>query len=129
MQMIGRLADQPEDTPTSTGTALTKFALGVSTGRKDENGNRGVSWFKVASFADGGQRELLLSLPKGTQMFVEAEASMNKYEVDGQARTALNLVARNFEVLSPRRQENAETSGAESDTNAVEEPLSGIGPS
>ncbi len=65
MQMIGRLADQPEDTPTSTGTALTKFALGVSTGRKDENGNRGVSWFKVASFADGGQRELLLSLPKG----------------------------------------------------------------
>ncbi len=32
-------------------------------------------------------------------MFVEAEASMNKYEVDGQARTALNLVARKSDTV------------------------------
>jgi hypothetical protein len=65
MSLIGRLADQAEVTPTSTGTEITKFALGVSTGRKDENGNRGVSWFRIASFIDGPQRDLLCSLPKG----------------------------------------------------------------
>lgn len=65
MQLIGRLADQPELVPTSTGRELVKYALGVSQGPRDEQGNRGVSWFKVASFAEGPQRDLLLSLPKG----------------------------------------------------------------
>lgn len=65
MQIIGRLADQPELQPTSTGREISRFALGVSSGPKDENGNRGVSWFRVASFVEGPQRDLLLSLPKG----------------------------------------------------------------
>lgn len=65
MQIIGRLADQPELTPTSTGREISRFALGVSSGPKDENGNRGVSWFRVASFIEGPQRDFLLSLPKG----------------------------------------------------------------
>lgn len=66
MQLIGRLADQPELTPTSTGRELVKYSLGVSTGPKDENGNRATSWFRVASFSDGPQRDFLLGLPKGS---------------------------------------------------------------
>lgn len=65
MQLIGRLADQPELYPTSTGKEIVRYALGVSQGPRDETGNRPVSWFRVASFAEGPQRELLLSLPKG----------------------------------------------------------------
>lgn len=65
MQLIGRLADTPEVMPTSTGRELIRYAVGVSAGRKDESGNRPVSWFKVASFSEGPQRDLLLSLPKG----------------------------------------------------------------
>jgi hypothetical protein len=65
MQLIGRLAETPSVNPTSTGRDVIRYALGVSTGSKDENGNRGVSWFKVASFSEGPQKDLLLSLPKG----------------------------------------------------------------
>lgn len=65
MQLIGRLADQPELTHTSTGRDLVRYAVGVSTGAKDEQGNRSTSWFRVASFSEGAGRELLLSLPKG----------------------------------------------------------------
>jgi hypothetical protein len=65
MQLIGRLADTPAVNPTSTGRDVIKYAVGVSTGSKDENGNRGVSWFRVASFSEGPQKDLLLSLPKG----------------------------------------------------------------
>jgi single-stranded DNA-binding protein len=65
MQLIGRLADTPSVNPTSTGRDVIKYAIGVSTGSKDENGNRGVSWFNVASFSEGAQKDLLLSLPKG----------------------------------------------------------------
>ncbi|KAK5167361.1 ssDNA-binding protein, mitochondrial [Saxophila tyrrhenica] len=137
MQIIGRLADQPECLPSSTGREVSKFALGVNTGPRDEHGNRATSWFNVASFMeDGPQRDLLLSLPKGTQMFVEAEAKMDSYEVDGNRRTALNLVMRNFETLS-RPQSAREPSdsrgpsgGPESDKDsAAEEPLSGVGQS
>lgn len=65
MQLIGRLADTPAVNPTSTGRDVIKYAIGVSTGARGEDGNRPVSWFKVASFSEGAQRDLLLSLPKG----------------------------------------------------------------
>lgn len=65
LQLIGRLADSPEVLPTSTGRELIKFSMGVSQGRRDEEGNRSVSWFEIASFVEGPQRDLLLSLPKG----------------------------------------------------------------
>lgn len=65
MQIIGRLADQPEITPTSTGREITRFAVGVSSGPKDEQGNRAVSWYRVASFAEGPGRDVLLGMEKG----------------------------------------------------------------
>jgi hypothetical protein len=66
MQIIGRLADTPEEHDTSSGKSIVRYALGVSSGPKDADGNRGVSWFRVASFMqDGPQKDLLLSLPKG----------------------------------------------------------------
>jgi hypothetical protein len=65
MQLIGRLAAPAEATPTSTGREVIKYAIGVSQGGKNENGERAVSWFRIASFAEGAQKDLLLSLPKG----------------------------------------------------------------
>lgn len=65
MQIIGRLADTPEATPTSTGRDVIRYSLGVGSGPRDEAGNRQTSWFRVASFTEGPQKDLLLSLPKG----------------------------------------------------------------
>ena len=65
MQLIGRLADAPELQATSTGRDIIRYSLGVNHGPRDENGNRATSWFKVASFVEGVQRDLLLNLPKG----------------------------------------------------------------
>ena len=66
-QIIGRLADSPETSPTSTGQEITKFAVGVGSGPRDEMGRQAhVSWFRVATFLeDGPQRRLLQELPKG----------------------------------------------------------------
>ncbi|KAK0947922.1 ssDNA-binding protein, mitochondrial [Friedmanniomyces endolithicus] len=131
MQLIGRLADSPELTPTSTGRDVIRYALGVSSGPRGEDGNRATSWFRIASFVEGAQRELLLSLPKGTQMYVEAEAKMDTYQAqDGSNRTQLNLLQRSFEALArPQNRSEDSTTGAESETNVVEEPLSGVGAS
>jgi len=63
MQLIGRLAAQPELTPTSTGRDIVRYAIGTThrTSRGEE-----TSWFRVASFVDeGARRDLVLGLPKG----------------------------------------------------------------
>ncbi|EME42865.1 hypothetical protein DOTSEDRAFT_72339 [Dothistroma septosporum NZE10] len=105
MQLIGRLAETPEVFATSNGKEIVRYALGVPQGPRDAEGNRAVSWFRVASFQEGPQRELLCSLPKGTQLYVDADARMDTYEVDdGQKRTSLNLLQRNFETLSRPKQ-------------------------
>ncbi|CAK3940074.1 related to single-stranded DNA-binding [Lecanosticta acicola] len=122
MQLIGRLADQPETFATSTGQELVRYALGVSAGRKDEQGNRPVSWFRVASFIpDGPRKDLLLTLPKGTQVYVEADARMDSYTdtETNQKRTALNLLQRNFEVLQRPRLEGGEGEGMEAQQAAA----------
>ncbi|KAH0289222.1 ssDNA-binding protein [Aureobasidium namibiae CBS 147.97] len=125
MQLIGRLADQPELTPTSTGREMVRYALGVKSGPKNENGERATSWFRVASFTDGPGRDLLLSLPKGTLMYLEADARMDTFQAqDGSNQTRLNLVQRQFEALSRPQNRNSE-----SDRSAAEEPGSGLGAS
>lgn len=62
MQIIGRLAAEPELTNTSTGQEIIKYTLATSYGPRD---NQKTSWFRIASFEDGARRDLLLGLPKG----------------------------------------------------------------
>lgn len=114
MTIVGRLADSPEIIATSTGQDVVRYALGTSHGPKD---NRSTSWWKVACFApEGGLREAVLGLGKGSLVYVEGDASMNKFTAkDGTAQSALSIVQRNFEILDrrdPRAEGQGETDGA-----------------
>ena len=62
MQVIGRLAAEPELVNTSTGRDMVRYSLASDYGPSDA---RQTSWFRVASFAEGPRRDYLLSLPKG----------------------------------------------------------------
>ncbi|KAF4549380.1 Single-stranded DNA-binding protein RIM1-like protein [Elsinoe fawcettii] len=125
MQLIGRLADKPELVNTQTGRELVRYALGVSAGPKDESGNRQTSWFRVASFSDGAQKDFLLNLPKGTLLYLDADARMDTFQAaDGTNQSRLNLVQRSLEMLSRPKNQSEESS-----KDAAEEPLSGIGAS
>ncbi|KAF2087604.1 putative ssDNA binding protein [Saccharata proteae CBS 121410] len=118
MQVIGRLAAEPEVVQTTTGRELVKYALGTSSGPRD---NRKTSWFNVACFDEGPRKDFLLRLPKGTLLHVDADASMSQFETeDGKRTSRLNLVQRSIEVLSRPATE-------ESNRSAAEEPDSGIG--
>ncbi|KAF2860951.1 putative ssDNA binding protein [Piedraia hortae CBS 480.64] len=101
MQLIGRLADTPELSASSSGREFIRYAVAVNYGPRDEMGNRATSWFNVTSFADGPQRDFLLALPKGTRLFIEADARMETRDTqEGGKRSYLNLVQRRFEALS-----------------------------
>ena len=93
ISIIGNLADTPELQETSSGREIVRYAVASNSGSK---ANRQTSWFRVASFAEGPSRDFLLSLPKGSMVFVEGDASMSTYEdaESGKTRSSLNIVQR-----------------------------------
>jgi hypothetical protein len=62
MQVIGRLTKEPELVNTSTGKEMIRYAVASDSGPKD---NRFTSFFRVANFSEGAQKDFVLSLPKG----------------------------------------------------------------
>ncbi|GES65919.1 ssDNA binding protein [Aspergillus terreus] len=98
MIITGRLAAEPELQATSTGQDVIKYAVGSSYGPRD---NRQTSWFRVSSFQpEGPQRDHLLSLPKGTLVYVEGDASMRQWQdAEGKKQSSLSIVQRTLEVL------------------------------
>ena len=61
--IVGRLAAEPEEVPTSSGTPLIRYSLGTKSGPRD---NRQTSWWKVACFAQSqGLRDIMMGLGKG----------------------------------------------------------------
>ncbi|MCJ1452040.1 ssDNA-binding protein, mitochondrial [Mycoblastus sanguinarius] len=101
MTIVGRLADAPEIVATSSGQDVVRYALGTSHGPKN---NRQTSWWRVACFApEGGLRDLVMGLGKGSLVYVEGDCSMNKFPgKDGSTQSALSIVQRNFEILDRR---------------------------
>ncbi|KAB8236009.1 single-stranded DNA-binding protein [Aspergillus alliaceus] len=104
MIITGRLAAAPELQATSSGQDIVRYTVATSTGPRD---NRQTSWFKVASFDQGGQRDFLLGLQKGTLVFLEGSASLREWEdAEGKKQTALNIVQRSLEVLKRPQNSN-----------------------
>ncbi|OTA59991.1 nucleic acid-binding protein [Hypoxylon sp. EC38] len=96
--LVGNLAATPELKATSTGRDVIEYAVASNSGPKD---NRHTSWFRVAAFIEEGpRRDFLISLPKGSTVYVEGDAIMNSYnDPEGKPRSALNIYQRNIEVL------------------------------
>lgn len=62
IQLIGRLAAEPEIQATSTGKDVLRYAVGTTHQTKD---GPVTSWFRVASFDEGPKRDFVAGLPKG----------------------------------------------------------------
>ncbi|CAM1505353.1 Fc.00g109900.m01.CDS01 [Cosmosporella sp. VM-42] len=95
--IVGHLADTPEVHTTSTGREIIRYAIASNSGSRE---NRKTSWFRVASFAEGPTKDFMLNIPKGSMLYVEADASTNSYTAaDGQQKTSFNFIQRNVDVL------------------------------
>ncbi|KAF1813287.1 nucleic acid-binding protein, partial [Eremomyces bilateralis CBS 781.70] len=90
MMLVGRLGQAPELVETATGRGVIRYAVASESGTRE---NRKTSWFRVASFAEGGARDFRLGLKKGSLIHVEADARMSEFEdKDGNRRVQINLV-------------------------------------
>ncbi|KAF2786656.1 nucleic acid-binding protein [Melanomma pulvis-pyrius CBS 109.77] len=109
MSIIGRLGTVPEEVTISNDKTLVRYVIGSSYGKGDD---KKTSWFRVASFVTGGQKDFLMNVQKGSLLYVDADARMDVYtDNEGNKKSSLNLIARNFEVLSrpQAREETPET--------------------
>lgn len=96
--IIGHLGDTPELHATSTGREIVKYAVATSSGPRD---NRVTNWFNITSFQpEGPARDFLQSLPKGTMVYVEGDATMKSFtDSEDKTRKILNISQRTLEVL------------------------------
>jgi single-stranded DNA-binding protein len=98
MTVVGRLGVAPEEVTISGDRSLVRYVIGSSYGKGDD---KKTSWFRVASFVTGPQKDLLLSVPKGSLLYVDADARMETYtDGEGNKRSNLSLVASTCDVLS-----------------------------
>lgn len=62
MSIIGRLGTAPEEVTVSNDRTLVRYVIGSSYGKGDD---KKTSWFRVASFVQGAQKEFLMNVQKG----------------------------------------------------------------
>jgi single-strand DNA-binding protein len=103
VMLIGRVGTDPEMRYTPSGKPVTNFRLAVNRRRRPEGEQQEetdwftvVCWERLAEIVDQ-------YVTKGIQVFVEGRIQIRRYTGnDGTERTAVDVVATDFQMLSPR---------------------------
>lgn len=113
VMLIGRLTRDPEVRTFSNGGKVVNIGFAVSNKKKDQITGDWVDDpvfvdLKMFSGADNTKRvDLVSSLQKGSQLFVEGHLVLEQWESDGQKRQKLVTVIDNFQFLDPRGEQQA----------------------
>jgi single-strand DNA-binding protein len=109
--LIGRLTRDAELKYTGGGMAVTKMSIAVNRSRK--NGDQWtdeVNFFDVVLWGKLGET-LNKYLIKGKQVAVDGELRQNRWEQDGQARSKVEIVANNLQLLAGNQGQGAGAAG------------------
>src|SRR5437868_14935519 len=110
--LIGNLGRDPEMNYTPNGVAVTKFSLAVnrvtrsSTGEKEKE----TDWFNIVAWRQ--LAEICNNyLHKGDKGYIDGRLQQRKYtDKNGVERTAIDVIARDMEMLSPKPAQSASSS-------------------
>jgi len=109
IMLIGNLGRDPEMNYTPSGVAVTKFSLAVSRNIKASTGEKReeTEWFNIVAW-----RQLAETcntyLRKGSKVYIEGRLTQRKYtDKNGAERTAIDVVANEMEMLSPKSQSSS----------------------
>jgi len=104
IMLIGNLGKEPELQVTSDGTPLTRFSLAVNRSYKSSSGEKveETEWFNIVAWrqlAEICERYL----HKGSKVYIEGRLTQRKYtDREGIQRTAVDVIATDMEMLSPK---------------------------
>src|SRR5438128_8003126 len=103
IMLIGNLGRDPELNVTGDGTPFARFSVAVSRTYKANNGERReeTEWFNIVAW-----RQLAETcntyLRKGSKVYIEGRLTQRKYTKDGVERTAIDVIASDMEMLTPK---------------------------
>jgi len=104
IMLIGNLGRDPELNVTGDGTPFARFSVAVSRTYKSNTGERReeTEWFNIVAW-----RQLAETcntyLHKGSKVYIEGRVTQRKYtDKNGVERTAIDVIANNMEILTPK---------------------------
>ena len=104
IMLIGNLGRDPEMNVTSDGTPFTKFTLAVNRRTKSSSGERHeeTEWFNIVAWRQLAET-FNTYLHKGSKVYIEGRLTQRKYtDKNGVERTMIDVVASDFEFLTPK---------------------------
>jgi single-strand DNA-binding protein len=118
IMLIGNLGRDPEMNYTPSGVAMAKFSLAVNHVTKGPNGERQeeTTWFNIIAWRQLAET-CSTYLKKGQKIFIEGRLTMRKYTDKANVeRTAVEVVANNMEMLTPKGQQAGSSAPGATDT-------------
>ena len=124
--LIGNLTREPELSSTASGVAMCRIGIAVNRNYTNSEGNRETDFFNITAWRNLAER-CGKYLHKGSKVGIVGNLQMRSYEVNGEKRNTIDIIADDIEFLSPKGSvEGADAMGAntESDEKVVKlEPV------
>jgi len=99
VQLIGRLARDPEVAQTRGGSSVAKFTLATDSKKQDE---KVTEWHRCVAFQKTAELIAQL-LRKGSLAYIEGKLHYGSYEnKEGQKVNTTDIMVDSFQALSPR---------------------------
>lgn len=113
--LIGRLGQDPE-TQEAGGSTVTKFSIATSQRWKDKDGNQQerTEWHNCEAWGKVGSEVIQKYVQKGHQLALSGEIRYDKYEKDGEKRTATKIRVKDIQLLQNAKSEDS-SSGVDED--------------
>ena len=116
-ECIGNLGRDPDLQVTNDGTPFTRFTVAVSQGKDRAGKDNPALWWNVVCWRELAENAAQV-LYKGAKVYVEGRLLQRSYtDKTNQQRTALDLVATNFQLLSEYKK------GAPDESDVLEPPM------
>lgn len=104
--IVGNLGGDVETRYLESGKLVVSFSIAAA-GRKRGN-ETSTTWFRVSAFGEIAERVLTMAeagyIGKGKQLYVEGMLEAREYQVNGQARTSLDVDMTDWRFLGGGQQ-------------------------
>lgn len=109
--LIGNLTREPELSSTASGVALCRMGIAVNRNYTNSEGNRETDFFNITTWRGLAER-CGKYLHKGSKIAIVGNLQMRSFEVNGEKRSMIDIIAEDVEFLSPKSSGEADTLSA-----------------
>ncbi len=99
--LVGNLTREPELSSTASGVAMCRIGIAVNRNYTNSDGNRETDFFNITTWRNLAER-CGKYLHKGSKVGIVGNLQMRSYEVNGEKRNTIDIIADDVEFLSPK---------------------------